>query len=228
MGLSEKVEDEVNQRLHEVATHQGEETRLTLRTEIMKRTVFEQEVDSPIFFSLSIEELHAYFDLHKDKFRKPEIVTISEIFLSTEGKDEAQVKVKVEQLVAQLHAGADFARLAAANSERDEKGKPLPPTTGGKVGTFEVPMLREDIAAAIRNIKVGGISQPVKTNDGYQILRVDERIPATTGVFNQNRVREAMTIERSPKAHEEYLQRLRNEAFIEIAKSYQASVAPPR
>lgn len=237
LGLSEKVEDEVNQRLHELSIDPGnpakqklyEEMRLTLRTEIMKRAVYEQEVDSPIFFSLSVEELHAYFDAHKDKFRRPESVTLSEIFLSSVGKDEAQVKLKVDQLLAQLHAGADFAKLAAANSEREEKGQRLAPTTGGKVGTFQLAMLRDDVAAAIKNLKVGTVSNPIRTNDGYQILRVDERsLAGNAPVFNQNRVREAMTIERSPKAHEEYLQRLRDAAFIELAKNYQSAAAPPR
>ena len=236
LGLSAKVEDEVKQRLTEVSTDQPtppsdktqlEEWRVRLRTEIMKQTVFAEEVDSKLFFGFSIEELHAYFDAHKDKFRQPETVTISEIFLSANGKDAAQVKAKAEQLVTQLRGGAVFAKFALANSDRDEEGKRLVPTKGGKVGTFELPMLREDIAMAIRTLKVGGVSDPIRTNDGYQILRVDERTTAgTSAVFNQNRVREAMTIESSRKAHEEYLRRLRAEAYIEFGKNYQGS--PPR
>jgi peptidyl-prolyl cis-trans isomerase SurA len=229
LKLSEQVEDEVKQRLAEVATHrtnptdkkQYEEARATLRMQIMKQTVFEQEVDSKLFAGFSLEELQAYFATHQDKFRNPENVSLSEIFLSFAGKDEAQVKARAEQLVAQLRAGADFARVAAANSDREENGKRLAPTSGGKVGTFELPMLREEVGIAIKDLKVGAVSEPVRTDQGYQILRVDERTPAgTVPVFKQNRVREAMTIERSPKAHEEYLQHLRDEAYVEIAKNY--------
>ena len=51
------------------------------------------------------------------------------------------------------------------------------PQNGGKVGAFEVPNLREDIANSVKNVQVGGVSEPLRTNDGYQIFRVDERTP---------------------------------------------------
>jgi hypothetical protein len=71
------------------------------------------------------------------------------------------------------------------------------------------------------------VSDPLRTNDGYQILRVDERTPgSTTATFNENQVREAITIERGEKNREEYLQGLRNEAYIKISDNYRAAVAP--
>ena len=67
----------------------------------------------------------------------------------------------------------------------------------------------------------------MKTPDGYQIFRVDERIEGSdASVFAENRVREAMTMERSPKAHDEYLQKLRDEAYIKLAPNYTAGVLP--
>ena len=39
-------------------------------------------------------------------------------------------------------------------------------------------------------------------------------------------MRLAMSSERSPKAHEEYLQKLRDDAFIKVAKDYRESVLP--
>ena len=245
LEMSDKVEAEVNRRMLEVAKEQNiptmeklceamrqsgiscDETRGVLRAEIMKQAVMEQEVDAKLFFGFTLPELHAYFDAHKDKFRKPEVVKISEIFLGLAGRDEAQVKAKAQQLVAQLRGGADFKTLAAANSEREERGKRLAPETGGFVGQFEVPNLRQDITDAIKGVKVGDVSDPVKTNDGYQIFRVDERTEGSdASVFNENRVREAMTAERSTKAHEDYLQNLRNEAYIKVSDSYKDGVLP--
>src|SRR5687767_15903090 len=115
-----------------------------------------------------------------DKFRKPETVTISEIFLSSAGKNEAEVKARALELVRQLRAGADFGGLAATNSEREMNGVRIGPQNKGKVGTFEVPNLREDIASAIKSVAVGGVSEPLRSNDGYQILRVDERTAASS------------------------------------------------
>jgi parvulin-like peptidyl-prolyl isomerase len=131
------------------------------------------------------------------------------------------------ELVTQLRAGADFSKVAAANSEREVNGVRAAPQNGGKVGAFEVPNLREDIANSVKNVKVGGVSDPLRTNDGYQILRVDERTPgSTTAAFNENQVREAITIERGTARRDEYLQTLRNEAYIKISDSYRAAVAP--
>jgi parvulin-like peptidyl-prolyl isomerase len=245
LDLSTEVEAEVNRRMLDVAKEQGittiekldaamresgvdpVATRQTLRTEIMKQAVIQQEVDRKLFFGLTPDELKKYFDEHQDKFRKPENVTISEIFLSSAGKNEAEVKARALELVTQLRAGADFSKVAAANSEREVNGVRSAPQNGGKVGAFEVPNLREDIANSVKNVKVGGVSDPLRTNDGYQVFRVDERIPgSTTATFNENQVREAITIERGAARRDEYLQTLRNEAYIKISDNYRAAVGP--
>jgi peptidyl-prolyl cis-trans isomerase SurA len=245
LDLASEVEAEVNRRMLEVAKDQGitsiekldaamresgldpAATRQMLRTEIMKQQVIQQEVDRKIFFGLTVDELKAYFQAHQDKFRKPESVTLSEIFLSSAGKNDAEVKARANELVAQLRSGADFGAVASANSEREMNGVRMAPENKGKVGTFEVPNLRQDIATAIKNVRVGGISDPLHTNDGYQILRVDERTAASSAAtYNENQVREAITIERGTKQREDYLQKLRNEAYIKISDNYRASVAP--
>ena len=245
LDLSNEVEAEVNRRMLEVAKEQGittiekldaamresgvdpVATRQTLRTEIMKQAVIQQEVDRKLFFGLTLDELKKYFDEHQDKFRKPENVTISEIFLSSAGKNEAEVKARALELVRQLRAGGDFSKVAATNSEREVNGVRSAPQNGGKVGAFEVPNLRQDIADSVKNVKVGGVSDPLRTNDGYQIFRVDDRTPgSTTATFNENQVREAITIERGTARRDEYLQTLRNEAYIKISDNYRAAVAP--
>ncbi len=130
-------------------------------------------------------------------------------------------------MATQLRAGADFGALASANSERELNGVRAAPQNKGKVGRFEIPNLREDIAAAIKNVQVGGISDPLRSNEGYQIFRVDERTAANnTATFNENQVREAITIERSPKEREAYLQKLRTEGYVKIAENYRAAVEP--
>src|SRR5580765_5656915 len=90
LDLTQRVEDEVNKRMLQVAKENGinsmdklceamkqsgmscEDTRATMRIEIMKQAVMESEVDSKIFYAPGSEELHKYFEAHKDKFLKPE------------------------------------------------------------------------------------------------------------------------------------------------------------
>lgn len=238
LDLSERVEAQVNKRMLEVAVENKlnsiekleeamrqsgvdpVETRQTMRTEMMKQAVLESDVDSKLFYGLSIDELRKYFDANKNKFVKPETVELSEIFLSLAGKPEADVKARANQLVAQIRGGADFGTLATAYSERSQQNK-------GKVGLFEVINLRPDIGAAIKNVQAGGVGEPLKTDEGYQILRVDARTAgSSTPTFNENRVREAITTERLPKAREQYLQDLRNDAYVSVAEAYRASVMP--
>lgn len=238
LDLTDRVEAEVNKRMLDVAKENHITSidkldeamrqagldpagiRQTMRIEIMKQAVLEGEVDSKLFFGLTMEELHRYFDAHQDSFLKPETVELSEIFLSLAGKQEADVKVRATQLVTQLRGGADFATLAKAYSER---GGPQ----GGKVGLFQVRDLRPDIAAAIKNLKAGGVSDPLRSDEGYQILRVDARTAGSNApTFNENQVREAITRERSSKAREDYLQDLRNDAYVKISETYRDAVEP--
>lgn len=245
LDLAAEVEASVNARMLEVARDQGittiekleaamrasgvdpVATRQTLRTELMKQAVIQQEVDRKLFFGLTLDELKTYYNANQAKFIKPENVTISEIFLSSAGKTEAAVKARAQELVTQLRGGADFAKVAAANSEREVNGVRVAPQNGGKVGAFEMNNLRDDIANTVKAVPVGGISEPLRTTEGYQIFRVDERIAASTAAtFNENKVREAITMERSKAARDAYLQELRNDAYIKISESYFASVAP--
>ncbi len=245
LDLASEIEAEVNRRMLDIAKEQGISSiveldkalrdnnldpvgiRQTMRAEMMKQAVFQQEVDRKLYLGLSPDEVKKYYEAHADKFRKPENVDLSEIFLSLTGKNESDVKARAMELVAQLRAGAEFEKVAAANSEREKNGVRTAPQDKGKVGSFEVSSLREDIAAAIKDVKVGAVSEPLKGPDGYQILRVDQRTPAgTTPTFNDNQVRGAITIERQPKEREAYLQNLRNEAFIKISENYRAGVEP--
>ena len=245
LDMAAEIEAEVNRRMLQIAQEQGiktieqlyqamrdskldpEEIRRTMRSEMTKQAVLQQEVDRRVYLSFSSAELKKYFDTHPDKFRKPEGVKLSEIYLSTVGKDDAAVKARVLELIAQLRAGADFGALAAANSEREKNGQRSAPQDKGAVGEFDIPSLREDLVAALKNVPVGGVTEPIKNPEGYQILRVDARTPAGSApVFNDNRVREAMLMERQGKEREDYLQHLRNEAFIKVAEAHRAAVEP--
>ncbi|MFN2405767.1 MAG: peptidyl-prolyl cis-trans isomerase [Pyrinomonadaceae bacterium] len=245
LELAGDIEAEVNRRLLQIAQEQGinsidklyqamrdskldpEEIRSTMRAEMMKQAVLQQEVDRRIYLGFSTEEVKKYYESHLDKFRKPESVKLSEIYLTTTGKDENAVKARALELIMQIRAGADFAALAAANSEREKNGQRTAPQDKGYVGEFDLPNLREDLVKALSAVQAGGVTEPIRTPDGFQILRVDARTPAgATPQFNDNRVREAMLMETQAKERDTYMQTLRNEAFIKVTEAYRASVEP--
>ncbi len=245
LDMASDIEAEVNRRMLQIAQEQGittiqklheamqqsginpEDIRRTMRAEMMKQAVLQQEVDRRVYLGFSGDAVKKYYESHPDKFRKPESVKLSEIYLLVTGKDEAAVKTRANELIAQIRAGADFAALAAANSEREKNGERTAPKDKGYVGEFDTPNLRDDLTAALKDVKVGGVTEPMRTNEGFQILRVDGRTPAgATPTFNDNRVREAMLMEVQAKERELYLQNLRNEAFIKVTETYRAGIEP--
>jgi len=245
MGMNEDVEAEVNRRMLEVAKREklkslGEleqamnaagikpaDVRATMRAEIMKTWVLGREVDQKIFYGLTDSEVKNYYEANKEKFRKPETIVLSEIFLSSVGKDPKEVRERADKLVAQLRAGADFAALAMVQSEREVEGKRTAPESKGKLGTYAASdITKEDVANALKNTKVGGVTNPLDTDGGIIILRVDERTPAGEATFDENKVREAITVGRMDKERQTYINNLRRDAYIEVAKDYQEGVLP--
>lgn len=246
LGMNEEVEAEVNRRMLDVMKKEGFKTlseleramegagikpasvRATMRTEIMKTWVLGREVDQKVFYSLSDAEVKNYYEANKEKFRKPETVKLSEIYLSTVGKDPKEVRERADKLVAQLRAGADFKALAMVQSEREVNGKRVAPENKGELGTYAMSdITKEEVSNAIKSVKtVGGVTDPLDTEGGIIILRVDDRTPGGDAVFDDNKVREALTYSRLDKERKLYIDNLRRDAYIQLAPSYRDAVLP--
>lgn len=244
MGLAEEVENEVNRRLLDIGAQQGIKTieelykqmrasgfdpeaiKYRFRVGVMTEMVLRNDVDAKTYWSPKEKELQEYYKKHEDKFKKPEVVSFSEIFLGFAGKSEEEVMKKAEQIIAELRKGEDFAKMAATYSERAENGVRLAPKTGGKVGTFTFEQLNPEFAKALKPVKVGGITDPIRIDVGVEILRVDERIAGTDKpVYEENRVREAILYERQDGERKKYAETLRKEAFVKVSENYQPLVA---
>ena len=185
--------------------------------------ILRSEVDGKIYYGLSSKEVKDYYEKNKAKFTKPEKVTLSEIFLNYAGRDEAQVKEKAKQLVAQLRSGADFGKLAVENSDRPEVAQ-----TKGKIEKpLVVAEMAENIAKAIKPVQAGGLTDPIEVEGGIEIVRVDTREAASTeSTFDEDAVKSALTYERLPEARKKYMNDLKKDAYIKISETYRAMVTP--
>lgn len=148
---------------------------------------------------------------------------MTELFLSFAGQDEAAVREKAKKLVAQARGGADFVKLAVENSDRQNVAE-----TKGKVDPIAVRDLDPKFAEAIKNLKVGGISDPVEIGQvGISIVRIDERAqPTSESQFDENAVRLAMLNEKLPDAQKKYMSKLREDSYIKISDTYRPLVSP--
>jgi parvulin-like peptidyl-prolyl isomerase len=120
--------------------------------------------------------LHAYYDQHKAEFEE---VKARHILIRFKGSQmpadpakkeltEEEALAKATELRAKIVAGADFATLAKENS--DDKGSGA---NGGDLGAFGKGMMVPAFDKEAFALPVGEISQPVKTQFGYHIIKVE-------------------------------------------------------
>ena len=120
-------------------------------------------------------------------YSTPEQIRASHILLKTAGKDEAAVRAKAEDLLKQARGGADFAQLATKNSE-DEGTAPK----GGDLDYFgRGRMVPEFDEGAFALQQPGQISDLVKTQYGFHIIKLVERKPGSTRSLDE--VRQQLT-----------------------------------
>ena len=110
-----------------------------------------------------------------NQYETPEQIRASHILLKTEGKDDAEVKARAEALLKQAKAGADFAELAKKNSE-DEATAP----NGGDLDFFGRGKMVPEFDQAAFAMKPGEISDLVKTQYGYHIIKLVDKKEGTT------------------------------------------------
>src|SRR5262245_33000919 len=110
-----------------------------------------------------------------EQYSTPEQVRASHILLKTEGKDDAAVKAKAEELLKQARAGADFAELAKKNSEDEQSAK-----NGGDLDYFGRGRMVPEFDQVVFAMQPNQISDLVKTQYGYHIIKLVDKKPATT------------------------------------------------
>jgi peptidyl-prolyl cis-trans isomerase D len=117
-------------------------------------------------------DIERYYRDNEAQFTTPEQVRASHILLKTEGKDEAAVRTKAEELLKQVKSGADFAALAKKNSE-DEGSAPQ----GGDLDYFGRGRMAKEFEDAAFGLQPGQISDIVKSPFGLHIIKVTDRKP---------------------------------------------------
>ena len=117
-----------------------------------------------------------------EQYSTPEQVRASHILLKTEGKDDATVKAKAESILKQAKAGADFAELAKKNSEDEGSAK-----NGGDLDYFGKGRMVPEFDAAVFAMQPGQISDLVKTQYGYHIIKLVDKKNATTRPLSEVR-----------------------------------------
>jgi peptidyl-prolyl cis-trans isomerase D len=120
--------------------------------------------------NVSGPEVEAYYNANADQYSTPEEVRASHILVKTEGKDEAEVRNRAEDVLARVRAGEDFAELAKQYSE-DEGSK----ARGGDLDFFPRGRMVPEFDQVAFSMQPGLVSDLVKTQYGFHIIKVVEK-----------------------------------------------------
>lgn len=164
-----------------------EKYRAQVRDELQRAQLINREIRGKV--SVSPEEIERYAREHGEGgAADDEQVTISHIVLKlppdATAAQVAEVEARADKIYEELDDGADFAEVAARESE-DGAAK-----SGGKLGTFKRGEMREDLEAAVADLEPGEISKPVKGPTSINIIRLDERIGAGDSELSEAKMTE--------------------------------------
>ena len=180
----------------------------------------ELEKAAPAADSITEEQIKARFE-EGLKMRPsltnaaPEQVRASHILVKVDKpEDDAAALEKITKIRERALAGEDFAALAKENSDCPSKAR------GGDLGAFGHGQMVPEFDKAAFEQPVGEIGEVVKTQFGYHIVKVTEKIPAHVPTLEDFRedIVESIRAEAVMKAQREYIEGLRDAAKLEFVR----------
>jgi peptidyl-prolyl cis-trans isomerase SurA len=194
-----------------------EDFKQEMKTRALTQHVIREEVTEKM--SVKHEDIEKYYNEHKTEFVREERIFLQEILLSTEGKDAAGVAAaekKAKDLVARARKGERFAEMARDNSDSvSAKGM-------GELPPYKKDVLSKNLEDLVWSQPKGYITDPVRTPNGFLILRVEDHQKAGQAELAEveSQINEKLLAPRLDAAVRDYLTKLRKDAFLEIKADY--------
>jgi parvulin-like peptidyl-prolyl isomerase len=141
------------------------------------------------------------------------------------GQDDA-AKAKGDDIRHRLLAGEPFARLAGEVSDAASKAN------GGLIGPIKMDELAPALQTILGKLKVGDVSEVIRTQRGYQLLALESRTETKVKTFDEARqdISDKIADEKRRGETQKYLEKLRGSATItwhndELKKAYEQALA---
>src|SRR5215472_9608046 len=185
----------------------------------------------------SEQDVKAWYEAHLADYHRPATVQVQDIFLSTEGADDARRKARAaeaEKLRARARAlkpedEKGFGELAKASSD-----DALSKAPGGDLGAMPLPDLQTrhgtEVAQAARALEnVGAISPVIATPKGFHVLRLKGRTPERTQSLQevQPQIRSKLFSDRRTAAINTLMNRLKSDADYKLDEPALAQISTP-
>lgn len=159
--------------------------------------------------NVSESDKKAFYDANKSKFVVPETFEASHILVTS----ESEAKDIIKDLDKATNKEAKFKELANAKS-KDSTGK-----NGGYLGKFAAEQMVPEFATAVKALPKGGYSKtPTKTQFGYHVIYVKDKMPSKTLTYDEvkDNITQAIMAERFNKKVDDLTKDLRKNAKIVI------------
>jgi peptidyl-prolyl cis-trans isomerase C len=163
-------------------------------------------------------ELKTYYDAHKNDYEQVKASHIlirfqgSRVPLKPDQKDltDAEALAKANDIRKKILAGGDFAAIAKAESDDAGSG-----AQGGSLGSFPHGAMVPPFDQAAFSLPVGQLSEPVKSQFGYHVIKVEEH---TTKTFDE--ARPEIEKQMKPQLTREAMDRIKKQQAVTIDDSY--------
>jgi len=156
-----------------------------------KYNVPERRVVQYAFLDLEQLRLHAnipqdqirnYYDEHIDRYKMPDRAHVAHILFKTVGKTDSEaeeIRKKAEDVLKKAKSGANFGDLAKQYSEDTTKER------GGDLDWIVRGQTVPEFEQAAFSLPIGSISDVVKTQYGFHIIKVIDRQAARTQTLDE-------------------------------------------
>jgi parvulin-like peptidyl-prolyl isomerase len=127
--------------------------------------------------------------------------------------EKTEALKKIKNIQQELKNGADFEELAKKYS--DDPGSR---TRGGDLGFFSKGDMVPEFEKAAFSLNVGSVSEPILTDFGYHIIKVEEKRAARKLTYDdiKNDLKELLYQKNAQKRYESWLKELRAKANVKI------------
>lgn len=139
--------------------------RRQIQGEIAWRRLQSKKIESTV--SVGDEEVQAVIN-KLNASKGAEEYRVGEIFLSANSSNDAEVQANMAKLFSALQQGGSFVGYARQFSQSSSAA------VGGDLGWMRPEQLPDPLANAVRQLRPGMLSQPIKVPGGYSIVAVQD------------------------------------------------------
>ena len=146
--------------------------------QIKARYLYFKPEDYEAEVTVSEDDIQEYYESNPEKFKTAKTVEARHILIKVDADAEAEAvedaRTRIDNIFKLAKEGRDFAELAKEYSEGPTK------TRGGQLGAFTRETMVKPFADKAFSMKAGEISEPVRTQFGWHIIKVEKINPEKT------------------------------------------------